>query len=370
MTTAPTLTPNRLLRHAPADWKPTLTRVVHVDGQAGTFVGNSQPLPGVAPRSWLGVLVKFDGGTDQVDVDPADLTVTSLRDPFAAIAGRIPTRYAPGASDDPYYPYPSYPATRKDTWYPVIYYPAGEVVAGEGPIWLVEPYPAARADGTDGLDPVDGAGVAVLRGPAAPRPRGDDPDGDWIVAGRARRSYCAYDVYVTNQRDLLAGWCEAWAIAAALNDNTTTAMGVKPEDVEVLLAAERRDLIGDSRFTKTGIELRWAHIDTDPRLCQRVPARQAGRLRRRGHAVIEACLVVDQVSRGGASTWQETTYQLTPAGERALQEIRTAGARAGGPYCRTCGCTDARACPDGCSWQNGPSQPLCSACPAPASALR
>lgn len=66
---------SRTLRHAPADWRAGRTRVVHADGQAGTFVGNSLPLPDVTPRGWLGVLVRFDGETDPVDVDPADLVV-------------------------------------------------------------------------------------------------------------------------------------------------------------------------------------------------------------------------------------------------------------------------------------------------------
>jgi hypothetical protein len=68
------------LRHAPPDWKPGLTRVRHIDGEHGTYVRNSQPLPGTEPNGWLGVLVRFDGSRDLVDVDPADLTVTCLRD--------------------------------------------------------------------------------------------------------------------------------------------------------------------------------------------------------------------------------------------------------------------------------------------------
>jgi hypothetical protein len=63
------------LRHAPADWLANVTRVRHADGQEGTFVGNSLPLPGVTPRSWLGVLIRFDGDAEPLDCDPADLTV-------------------------------------------------------------------------------------------------------------------------------------------------------------------------------------------------------------------------------------------------------------------------------------------------------
>lgn len=65
------------LRHAPADWTPLETRVRHTDGEEGVFAGNSEPLPGTTPRGWLGVLVKFDGSTDCVDVDPADLAVVN-----------------------------------------------------------------------------------------------------------------------------------------------------------------------------------------------------------------------------------------------------------------------------------------------------
>ncbi len=65
-------------RHALTDWIPGQTRVRYtatadaLTGAHGTFVGNSDPLPGVTPRSWLGVLIAFDDD-NVLDVDPADL---------------------------------------------------------------------------------------------------------------------------------------------------------------------------------------------------------------------------------------------------------------------------------------------------------
>jgi hypothetical protein len=360
LTTTETKNP-RKARPAPDDWKPGLTRVKHTDNEHGTYVGPSLPLPQVKPHSWLGVLVQFDGSPDHVDVDPADLTVIHLRDPFAAIANQLPTRYAPGDTAAPYH----FPA--ENVWNPVIYYAAGEVVKGEGPIWLVEPYPAARADGTDGLDPVDGAGVAVLCGAAAPRPRTADRDGDWIIPGKGLIEHAAYDVYVGNQRDLLAAWMEAWAIAAALNGNMHRGLGLQPVDIEVLLAAERRALIGDSRFVGTVNELRWTEIGDDFHRPRRVPVEQVARLRGGQEPLIEACAVVDkrpELPMVGPG-WQETTYQLTRVGVETLLVIRHKGFEQDGPRCRVCGCTGERACPNGCGWQNGVrGLPLCSACPA------
>lgn len=283
------------------------------------------------------------------------------RDPFAAIADRLPSRYAPGDTDVPYY----FPVD--SIWHPVIYYPAGVVVQGEGPIWLVEPYPAARADRTDGLDPVDGAGVAVLTGDGAPRPRTDDADGDWVVPGRALIESCAYDVYVDNPRDLLAAWCEAWAIAAALNSNTLNGLGVLPDDIEVLLAAERRELIGDSRFAGRFSEMTWTPIGAADGERQVKPL-QVKRLRDGANPLITACTVAERNPErelSGGRAWLETTYQLTRTGVNALQAIRAAGAQLGGPRCEVCGCTEERACPGRCSWlRPGPDQgPRCSACP-------
>ncbi len=70
-----------MLRHAPGDWKPGHTRLRYNnpggadDGATGVYVGDSQPLPGATGRGWLGVLVRFDGEQEPIDVDPADLTV-------------------------------------------------------------------------------------------------------------------------------------------------------------------------------------------------------------------------------------------------------------------------------------------------------
>lgn len=229
------------------------------------------------------------------------------------------TRRAPGDTNTPYdLPGP-------DRWAAVIYYPVGEVERGEGKIWLVEPFPAARADASDGLD-FDYMGepsVAVLRGDAAPRPRGASRDGDWIVPGKALAKNCAYDTRAADQADLLVRWTEAYAIAAALNAGVK---GIKPEDVEVLLAAERCQLVADSRFAGTINELRWTRPGgtTDG---ERVPVRQARRLRQQLH-LIEARKTIDcqharkgEFSSAGAD-WIETTYGLTIAGHQVLAEIR------------------------------------------------
>lgn len=356
----------RRLRHAPPDWQPGVTRVRYTDdtsdmaSSVGVFVGNSEPAPGVTPTSWLGVLVKFDGEDSPLDVDPGDLVVvaTAGRDPFAGMAGQTPTRYAPGETATPY----DYPT--RAAWYPVIYYPVGEVVAGEGPIWLVEPYPAARADGTDGLDPIQddgGASVAVLRGDAAPRPRGEDPLGDWIIPGRALRQDYAYDARVVDQSQLMAAWCEAWAIATALNNGLVKTLGLEPDDIDVLLAAERGDLIGDSRWARTGNYLRWMPIGAegdDSR--QRVSAGQIDRLRA-GLAAIEAGETRRPEPSTAARPWTETTFRPTRAGAEMLASIRRQ--YTGPARCRVCGCTENRACPIGCSWVPDPTLgDLCTAC--------
>ncbi len=294
------------------------------------------------------------------------MPTTQTSDPFAAIRDRLPTRYAPGAAGEDGQPGRPYDFPDDPTvWVPLIYYPAGEVVKGEGPIWLVEPYPAERADGTDGQDPVTSADVTVVRHHARPRPRGADPDGDWIVPEHTLNRDTGYDAYVTNQPDLLAAWCEAYAIAIALNNGLVDALGLKPEDVDVLLAAERGDLTGDSRFTGTINEMRWRRIGgkgADEEV--RVGARQARRLRG-SLAAIEA----GDTREGGVpgrpdlSTaglpWTETTYRLTRAGATMLAEIRRS--HDGVARCRVCGCTQDRACPDGCCWIDAD---LCSSCPA------
>jgi hypothetical protein len=376
-----TSSPSRRLRHAPADWMPGLTRVRDVvgdnltePGELGTFVRNSHPLPGVSPTGWLGVLIRFDGTQDLLDVDPSHLEVVCLRDPFAAVRATLPTRYAPGATGVPY----DYPTL--DAWYPVIYYPAGTIVAGEGPIWLVEPYPAERADGSDGLDPVTSAGVAVLRGIAAPRPRGTtyrnfknmtaderaDCDGDWIIPGRALANLTAYDAHVTNQADLLAAWVEAWAIAATLNHKISPYTSLRAADIEPLLAAERHALISHAGAPGASYQ----HIGAEPDELLRVPDSQLQRLRGGFAPLIRpttAGYTGDlNVEEGAPSpAWLGTTYGLTSAGKDVLKMIRTEGFEFGGPRCRVCGCTEDRACDGGCSWLTlGPGGPLCSACPA------
>jgi hypothetical protein len=341
----------KLLRHAPADWLMGLTRVLcNADGRHGTFVRNSQPLPGTDPSRWLGVLVRFDGERDLVDVDPADLTVTCLRDPFAAISASLPTRYAPGATGRPYdYLGPAL------TWFPVIYYPDGDSSDDEGPIWLVEPYPAERADGTDRLDPIISAGITVVRGDAAPRPRHADPDGDWILPATSPAGDVAYEVHVTNQRDALAAWIEAWAIAAALNDDRLLyQIGLDiPQDIPVLLAAERRVLT----WNPPGPGL-YREITDDPdEAVQVVPADHMSRLAVGTWATIQPIIRSDKTGL--------IDYGLSSAGVKALTAIRRHGADHGGPRCRECGCTDDRACDGGCSWLTltDPAGPLCSACP-------
>ena len=333
-----TTTRSKRYRYAPTSWQPNVTRVQYTGDEeraTGTFVGNSDPGPGRGRmRGWLGVLIRFDGEDTPVDVDPADCVVLDndapftapavTPDPFAGIRTHLPDGHAPGTTRAPYvYPDP-------DAWYPVIYYPAGVVDNGEGPVWLVEPYPAARADGSDSQDPIDvtgGAGVAVVRGQAAPTPmNGADRLGDWMVAGRAPRTDCTYDAYVSTQPDLMAAWCEAWALAAALNDGTVARLGLEADDVEVLLAAERGALIGDSRFSGTINELRWMPIGGWPDRAERVPPVRVYQLRTY-RAAIEAGIVRTRHPRlrtfpADAAPWTETTYRLTPTGKQALAAIR------------------------------------------------
>lgn len=377
-------TTNSVLRHAPADWAPGVTRVRDEDGNTGTFVGNSQPLgaarasdcsrTGNGRRGWLGVLVRFDVDPDtQLDVDPADLAVLDGH-PFTGITPLLPTRYAPGFDHDPYpYPLGDYCV---DVWYPVIYQPVGEVIAGEGKLWLVEPFPAARADGTDGCDPIEddgGRGVAVVCRDSVPRPRGTDRDGDWIMPAKSLKSDCAYDVSVRTGKQLMAAWSEAHAIATALNNGTAERLGVHPEDIEVLLAAERGALRADSRFAGRKGEMRWTPINTmDERVDQEwVPTRQAKRLRAAPDALVQPHVATTQHPRleGKLSTagapWTDTLYGLTALGRTKLQEIR--GQYDGPTRCRNCGCTDSQGCPppdqvgNSCSWI---AADLCSFCAA------
>lgn len=370
------------LRHAPPEWRPGATRVRYLaadedQGRLGTFVRNSQPLPGVTPAGWLGVLIRFDGDRNLVDVDPAGLEVVCLHDPFAAVRPTLPTRYAPGAAGVPY----DYPNLYD--WHPVIYYPAGTVIESEGPIWLVEPYPAERADGTDGCDPVTSAGVAVLSRAAAPRPRGityhayrgmtlaerRDCDGDWIIPGSAPERLTAYDAYVTNQADLLAAWVEAYAIAATLNTTSGTCTSLHAEDVEVLLAAERHALIirrgvAGAIYQSIGAEPdEWRSVPEPQldRLCGGV-----GALLEVGKATYTGSVPTAEQRLAGAAMpqWQAANYFLTAAGRDTVKMIRERGFEFAGPRCRECGCTDNRACKGGCRWVTaGPRGPLCSACP-------
>jgi hypothetical protein len=294
------------------------------------------------------------------------MTTPVKHDPFAAITPHLPARYAPGHELEAY-PYPAEEPPSTDTWYPVIYYPAGGVEAGEGPIWLVEPFPAARADGADGQEPIEKAGVAVLCRDAAPRPLGDDLDGDWVIPSNSLAADCAYGVYVRDQRELMAAWCEAYAIATALNNGTADRLGVSLEDVEVLLAAERGALVGDSRFAGTGNELRWTPVDTtgdrvEPR---RVPRDQAGRLRNSADPMLEPAVVTENPADADSSGHVETAYVVTRRARAALEVIRQ---QYDGPRrCRTCGCTDERGCPPPtgtaggmyCAWAH---PDLCTAC--------
>lgn len=301
------------------------------------------------------------------------MTTTATPDLFAGVRSLVPTRYAPGDTAAPY----PYPKSGEDwyvnTWYPVIYYPVGEVEPGEGQIWLVEPYPAARADGTDGQDPIDdqgGAGIAVVCRDSVPVPRGTDEDGDWIIPQHSKISDCAYDVYVDNHADLMAAWCEAYAIAAALNSGLVKALNLKPEDLDVLLAAERGALFGDSRFLNTINELSWTQLaqgEHERREPRRVPVRQAKRLRNSLAAVEVASAERQQPARpefsSGGAPWTQFTYKLTRAGATMLAEIRRA--YDGPARCRVCGCTESKACPGGCVWVPDPElADLCSSCPA------
>jgi hypothetical protein len=283
------------------------------------------------------------------------MTLTQQRDPFAAIRANLPTRYAPGATGRPY----DYPGDA-GTWYPVLYYPAGVVDPAEGPIWLVEPYPAERVDAAGGCDPIDvvtvddpidSAGITVVRRDAAPRPRGERLDGDWILPQTARPRNVAYDVHVTNQADALAAWVDAYAIAAALNNNVPYDHGLEPQDIAVLLAAERRALTGPALGHGVYHEV-GAKDDDQPEI---VPAEVMRVLVGSG-----LWMVVPYDVDGGT-----TVYGLGPAGIKALTAIRRCGADHGGPRCYVCGCTDDRACPGRCSWitVTGPAGPLCSACP-------
>ena len=71
-------------RYAPDDWQPGITNVKYVAddgtglvGATGRFIGNSMPEPGITPKSWLGVLIQFEGEESPLDVDPADLESTA-----------------------------------------------------------------------------------------------------------------------------------------------------------------------------------------------------------------------------------------------------------------------------------------------------
>jgi hypothetical protein len=324
------------LRHAPTGWKMGLTRVVHTDGRHGTFVRNSHPLPEHSPAGWLGVLVRFDGGRDLADVDPADLTVTCLRDPFAAIAASLPTRYAPGATLRPHdYPGPAL------IWYPVLSYPNS----------VVESFPAQRVEGFNWVKPSIDACISVRRGDAAPRPRSTDWADDWTVAQFVSDQDTAYNVHVTSQRDALAAWMEAWAIAAALNNNVLYQTGIEVEDIEVLLAAERRALSGPALRDAT-----YLPVGAEPGDEVIVSREQMRGLAGSFPPLLQPVTVADDGN---------SVYGLADAGARTLTAIRRAGAEEGGPRCRECGCTEDRACPDGCSWLTltDPAGPLCSACP-------
>ncbi len=288
---------------------------------------------------------------------------------FTGIAPHVPTRYAPGHSYEPY------PYTVQGIWSPVIYR-RSVVTEPDGRLArIVDPFPAATADRTLDRDPItidNPRAVAVLCGATAPMPRGRDLDGDWTIPAAFTASELAYDVTIASDEHLMAAWCEAHAVAAALNNGTVRRLGLKPEDVEALLGAERSVLCGDSRLAGKRGELRWARVDTAGLLRreQWLTARQTRRLRDGLVALIQPTgtrvgvpRLEGKLSSAGAR-WVETTYGLTSAGRNALDTIR---AQYDGPVrCRVCGCTDDRGCPpavDGgmpCSWVDAD---LCSACP-------
>jgi len=366
------MTRNSRLRHAPAGWWPGITRVRDDDGNTGMFVANSEPLVGKATsRGWLGVIIRFDlePGTP-LDVDPAGLTVVAA-DPFTGIAAHVPTRYAPGHNYEPY-PYPKAGPYDVNHWYPVIYYPGDEPGSK---VRRVEPWPAARADNTDGLHELadNGIGVTVVSRDAIPAPASDDLAADWTITARPLVCDVAYDVFVHGQQHLMAAWCEAHAISCALNNRTCDRIGVALDDIEVLLAAERGALDGDSRMAGKKGELRWKPLNTVERVDGRwVTAAQTRRLRDHRIPFIRPAATRErQPDRAGSfssagAPWTETLYGLTPDGEKALAAIR---AQYDGPTrCRMCGCTDDRGCPPAdphgqpCSWVDAD---LCSACTGP-----
>lgn len=255
------------------------------------------------------------------------MTNTDRVDQFAGIRPHVPTGSAPGTTDEQY---PGY--SDQDRWHPVIYYPVVEVAGDRRRSWLVEPYPADRAV-RGALSLANGVGVAVLTGSSAPQRHVDaDLPGDvaWrIFPNASSAAESAYEVLVDNPADLLAAWCEAYAIATALNNGLVKALKLKPADIQVLLAAERGALTGDSRFVGTTNELRWQPISQGERdEPDRVGARQARRLRT-SLAVIEVAdtrkHAPDRAEFSSSGTgWTESIYRLTRAGARMLDEIRRA----------------------------------------------
>lgn len=279
------------------------------------------------------------------------------RDPFASMAEMLPLRYAPGHTRRPF------EFTNLDEWHPVIY--GGSDAGGAQ---LVEPYPAGRADATDGQglleDHGDPATVAVVRW-NVPFPSAT-AEGGYLVARTpsprpgARKGW-AYEARVRTQRDLMAAWCEAYAVAAALNNRTVTGLGLQPGDVEVLLAAQRGALTGDSRYAGSIDELRWQRIGTSG--VERVPAAVVRRLRDGRHPLLAAATTRPRHPEqpGDSQPWIETTYRVTLSGAFALDLIRRQ--YQGPDRCRICGCIDEVACPDGCAWVHDPELGLlCSAC--------
>lgn len=274
------------------------------------------------------------------------LTKPARRSAFADIP--VPTRYAPGHTPVPYQLYTGDP----DTWVPVIYYP----LVDDRKVWLVEPYPAGRADGTDGLDPITEAGVAVLRGAAAPRPRVlGDPDGDWLVPGLAKAAEAAYDVHVTDRTDLMAAWCQAHAIATALNNGTVALFGLEPNDLDVLFAAAGIDLIRDT--SKVGLDREYTRGACGVGEYERLPVEKwrVDRLTGGPRPFVDAYFIRD-LDGGGA----QIRYGLGPRGTIAVREIRK---QYDGPArCSRCGCTEDRGMPP-VSW-SGPVSGRCSECGA------
>ena len=267
---------------------------------------------------------------------------TAQRDPFAGVT--VPTRYAPGYQRTPY------PYTDRNIWHAVIHYPSTR--RGESYWHTVQPYPAASADSTDGDMPLQQhgirAGVRVVTGRAVPYPHDTDPATLWVTPTVPFPEDGAYQVHVDDQQQLMAAWCEAHAIAAALNNGTVAKLGLQPQDLEILLAAARGQLVGD--YPEVWRDFGYVPVGGgDVRTVEKWRVKQLRSGDRR---------MIEPLARCEFEPRNETRYTLSRCGTAAVAKIR---AQYDGPArCRVCGCTQERACPDRCSWAE-PDR--CSACP-------